>query len=83
MTCPSCADAERNPRTGSYRTECIDCSARALAHSPIYHEASARGRMTQAYSDALRKVAGDNVTDRENLHRRVKAWVDRIDGIAP
>lgn len=74
MTCPDCAVAEVNPRTGRTTEGCKQCSARELFNSIEYADARMRGRLTPAYMARLREVSGD---DWESLHRIVKEWAKR------
>lgn len=85
-SCRACADAEANPLTGSYRSNCTECQARALAHSPAYHDAKASGRMLPEYVTALHSLIAEGADDeaptcaqRDALHARVKAWARRIE----
>lgn len=74
MTCPACQEAETNPSTGMYQSECLECSARALSHSPAYFDAARSNSITPAYRDALQAVFGDGW---KAGHERVKFWSDR------
>ena len=77
---PSCAEAEVNPDTGSYNSYCLECTARAMAHSHPFWEARLHMKLMPRYVEALRKIVGDDVSERDAFHRRVKAWADRIEG---
>jgi hypothetical protein len=79
-TCPSCAEAERNPRTGFYHAQCAECQARAIAHRPEHNRAMLAKRMTPEYISLLVATSGSDPAARDALHRRVKAWSARIDG---
>ena len=51
MTCPSCDAAEADPiNTGMYHAGCLECTARALARSPMAARASSGdpGELQQA-----------------------------------
>ena len=76
--CPSCAEAEKEPDTGCYHTGCLECTARALAHSHPFWESRLQLKMMPRYVEALTKVVGDDANARDAFHRRVKAWAERI-----
>ena len=78
-TCPSCAAAESNPDSGLYHSGCPECQARALSQSPGYWASCAAMKFRPDYAEALRRIAGDKASDRDALHRRVKAWAKRIE----
>ena len=73
MTCQACESAKANRWCGAYHADCLECSARALSHSPAYHAAATADAMTPAYRDALQSVFGDAWKDG---HARVKAWAE-------
>ena len=74
MSCNACDEAAANPLTGSYHANCIDCSARALAHSPLAFHA-VRGQ-PHPLRDAIAKLFG---ADRINEGRlAVWNWMQRI-----
>lgn len=73
MSCPACTEAMRSPHSGMFQADCQDCTARALAHSPICFEAAQAGAITPAYRDALQFAFGE---DWIAGHARVKRWVD-------
>ena len=71
VTCPACTEATTNPWCGAYRADCLECSARALSHSPAHHDAATAGAITPRYRDALQVVFG---SEWKRGHERVKAW---------
>lgn len=77
MTCEACQAAEKNPSTGRYHADCPECKARAVAHGREAFDASAAGKMTSEYKQALQRLFGD---DWEAGHLRVKAWKRKIKG---
>ncbi len=72
--CHACQEAQRNRFSGAYHANCRECSARALSHSPQFHDAQRAGVLTPAYRDALQAVFGD---DWQAGHERVKSWAQR------
>ena len=74
MTCEACETARRNPLSGLYHRDCLECSARALAGSPAYHAAAMADAITPDYRDALQAVYGEAWRE---WHQRVKAWAAR------
>lgn len=74
MSCWGCMAAERDPNTGRYMAGCEECNARALSICPQFHESMKWRRMTPAYVDALKALAGE---DWESLHQRTKKWAIR------
>jgi hypothetical protein len=77
MTCQPCAEAETNPGVHSFTAGCLECSARALAHGPIYWAAAKADALTPAYRSALQALAG---ADWKACHERVKYYAGRISG---
>ena len=75
MECRPCAEAEANPATHSFTSGCMECSARALAHGPVYWAAAKAETLTPAYKTALQAIAGDGW---QALHTRVKVWAGRL-----
>ncbi len=75
MTCRSCIEAEANPKTHSFASGCTECSARALAHGPIYWAAAKVDTLTPAYKTALKALGGG---EWKELHERVKYHAARI-----
>jgi hypothetical protein len=73
MSCPACTEAKVNRWCGAYRADCIECSARALSHSPAYWESLRAGQPGYAYKEALVITFGDNW---RAGHLMVKAWAD-------
>lgn len=73
MTCAACESAQTNRFCGMYRADCLECSARALSHSPAYHAAATADTMTPAYRDALQAVFGE---EWKQGHVRVKRWAE-------
>lgn len=76
-TCTACTEARANAWSGAYRADCLECSARALSHSPTHFAAAQAGAITPAYRDALQAVFGD---DWKAGHERAKAWASRRKG---
>jgi len=73
--CEACAEAETNPRTGMFRAECIECSARALAQGPQHFLSQKAKRILPEYHAALQSVFGEKW--REG-HDAVKSWAERM-----
>lgn len=73
-SCTACTEAKVNAWSGAYRADCLECSARALSHSPTHFAAAQAGAITPAYRDALQAVFGD---DWKAGHERAKAWASR------
>lgn len=74
MSCWGCMAAERDPNTGRYMAGCDECQARELAGCPEFYESLKHHRLTPAYVDRLKGLAGD---DWERLHQRAKKWAIR------
>ena len=77
--CPSCAEAEINPDTGMYHTDCPECTARGLAHGHPFWESALHMKMMPAYIRELKRIVGEDAGERDKLHFKVKAWAQRID----
>ena len=75
MNCKACTEAEQNPKTHSFNGGCMECSARALSHGPIYWAAARADALTPAYRSALQAMAGG---EWQALHTRVKHWAGLI-----
>lgn len=75
MTCRACEDAEANPLTGSFHASCLNCTARALAHSPMAFKAMKAGRRDELQA-AISKVWPD---DFDAGRRAVWEWVKKLD----
>ena len=73
-TCLACTEARANAWSGAYRSDCLECSARALSHSPMRFETVKAGKMLPEYEAALRVEFGD---DWAAWIPRVKAWASR------
>lgn len=73
--CADCSRAETNPRTARFTATCLECSARALAQSPLYFESSRGEAMTPEYRAALEAVFGEDV---RQGHDATRAWANRI-----
>jgi hypothetical protein len=73
VTCDACTEAERNPQTGYFRAQCLNCSARMFANSPMAWDAL-RGR-TGPLQDAIRKTWPD---DYEGGKQLVWQWVKKL-----
>lgn len=58
-----------------YRADCDGCTARALAQSPVYHDAAQADAITPAYRDALQRAFGAERW-REG-HALVREWAER------
>jgi hypothetical protein len=76
--CPSCAAALADPLSGAYHSDCRECQARALSHSPVYWASMLARKFRGDYAEALRRIAGGGATEREALHRRVKWWAEHL-----
>lgn len=77
MSCPACTEAGQNPRSGFYRADCLECSARMLAHGPEHWEAMAVAQFTPRYAAALKAVFGERW---QQGHERVRAWSKKLKG---
>ena len=80
MTCTACESARTNRFCGMYRADCLECSARALSHSPAYHAAATANVLTAAYWDALQAVFGEGW---KQGHAQVKRWAEMREGAKP
>lgn len=69
--CPVCETARANALSALFDAGCRECSARALAASPMYFEAERAGRMTGLYTSHLRTVFGAQFLEG---HEAVKRW---------
>ena len=67
MTCPACAEAERNPRADTFTNGCLSCEARALAVT--------RADLVEDYRGAAERVFGDRFKEG---HALVKEWLARV-----
>lgn len=74
VTCPACAEAERDPLTAMYCSGCDECDARSLSGCVQFLEVMELRSMTDRWRALLRVIAGDERDKQEALHRRVKAW---------
>ncbi|MFG5409922.1 hypothetical protein ABXN37_19800 [Piscinibacter sakaiensis] len=74
-TCPACAAAEQDPRTGLFTHGCRECTARNLAQSPAAHRA-----LTGQGADDLRALIVETWGQADYLdgRTRVWAWVERL-----
>jgi hypothetical protein len=73
MPCEACTEALRKPHSGMYFANCLDCTARMLAHSPQYWEASRAEAITASYGTALKAAFGERWKEG---HSMVKRWAD-------
>ena len=73
MTCNACTEARINRWCGMYRASCLDCSARALAQSPAYHDSAQADAITPRYRDALVATFGEGWKEG---HEMVKQWAE-------
>ena len=73
MTCPACTEAQASRWCGAYRSDCLECTARALSHSPAFYESAQAKVMQPDYIAALRAVWAD---DWQAGHMRVKHWAE-------
>ena len=79
MTCYACASFADNPLSGQYKSGCIDCSTRSIARSQAYTERDEDAPIDGKYRAALeRAFTGDWRTG----HAAVKAWVEKVNGVA-
>lgn len=75
MKCPHCASAENSPATvGRYSAECMGCTARQLALSPMAHKAS--GGDPAPLQEAMHKAFGK---DYRAGRVAVWGWVGKIE----
>lgn len=56
--CPACAEFERNPRTHSFNSACLECQARSIAGSAAYFNAASSKTIPQAYRAVLQRAFG-------------------------
>lgn len=75
--CDACAIAKINARTARFNVGCIECSARALAQAPAFHESMTADAMTPRYRDALQMIFGGDWLEG---HTRTKAWYEKLKG---
>ena len=75
MTCPACAEFERNPNTGRLHAACAECVARHLAKSPEHAESAKAKQILPPYEAALERIYG---TDWEAGHHKVRTWAKRL-----
>lgn len=66
---------ETNPEFPMYRAQCRGCAIAGLAAGPLFHMASAGGRLDHPYRRALGMVFGDNW---QAGHEEVKAAHARL-----
>lgn len=74
--CHACEQAEKNPLSGAYSSNCSCCKARALANGRELFDGMQKGTKTPEYQQALARVFGEG--NEEAGHTRVKQWVRRI-----
>lgn len=73
MTCPYCAEAEQRPDYPCYQAQCLGCSVRALAHSPMFYFSGQAGSIRPEYRKALQQLG-----DWQEIHALVKEQAARI-----
>lgn len=75
-SCPDCTQAEQNPHWGGFTGACRACQTRALAGSPLAHDA-ARGMAgsSRAFFVALQRIWPE---DAEEGRRQVRKWFDAM-----
>lgn len=76
--CWGCTDWQNGGH--GYTNGCPECSARALAGSPEYFDASQANAITPRYRAALQRVFGG---DWKAGHGRVQDWAQRINERKP
>lgn len=79
MNCYACLSFAQNPLSGQYKSGCIDCSTRSIARSPAYFESQKAGSITPRYRAALERAF---TGDWKAGHAAVKAWAERMSGVA-
>lgn len=73
--CPACTEFDRNPRTHSFNSGCLECQARSIASSPTYFNAADSKTIPAAYRAVLQRAFGG---DWIKLHERVKHYAALI-----
>ena len=77
--CTDCASAMLKAAWGGFRSSCLGCAARAIAHGMLYFEAAKRDAMTPTYKAALQSTFGDGW---RAGHDQVKAWARKLEAAA-
>lgn len=76
MTCEACEAAEKHPRTaGLYIGGCLNCQARAVAHSPEAHD---RERCPEAIQVLMRRIWTDKATYQKG-RTLTWEWIQRFE----
>lgn len=78
-TCQACEAFNRNPLSGAYKAGCLDCAARSIAAGSAFHESMQKQAILPRYRAALERVFFGDV---EGGHAAVKAWAEKLKGIA-
>jgi len=78
LTCRACALATQKPLSGFYMSGCLQCKARHLAHSPVFHGSLVAGKKTPEYEKALADAFGEDQATQDHHHEQVKEWRKRI-----
>lgn len=77
MTCPSCAAAQANPKTGLYTAHCEECSCRALAGSPEAWKAI-NALSNVPLQQAMQRLAKGDKLKYEHIRQRVWHWIGKV-----
>ena len=80
--CPDCTAAEADHHHGGYRADCLECSARALAHAPEGWRA-ARCLTNAPLREAILKLAERHQVMASVIQKRVWHWIARIHNLNP
>lgn len=75
-SCPACAEFERNPRTHSFNSACLECQARSIAGSPAYFNSAASKTILAPYAKAMRRAFSGNWLV---WHERVKHYAGLVE----
>lgn len=75
MSCDQCQKAAACADWPLFTAKCEGCSIRSLASGFAYWQSGREGKLTPVYTDALRKLFGD---EWKAAHERVKAEAKRI-----
>lgn len=78
--CPDCVTAEAFPRSVRFSSECLSCSARALAGGPAFFDSVRCGSWSKTYRDAVASLFGE--LHAGEGHKRVMEWHQRIEAAA-
>ena len=80
--CPSCEEAAERATTGRYTSGCLECSCRALAHSPEAWKAT--HALTNApLQQSMQTLAKGDAQQYAHIRARVWHWIGRLQGVKP